>query len=77
MWLMCVLKKKCIIGYVANEMWKMTPQFCLIMRAKDLFMKIKDILLNLRIALGVIVQTQNEGNSIVWLGVKKINEIFL
>ena len=36
-------EEKYIIGYVTNEMWKKTPQFCLIMRAKDLFMKIKDI----------------------------------
>ena len=40
---MCVLKEKSMIGLVSYEMWKETPQFETIMRAKDSISKIKDL----------------------------------
>ena len=40
---MCVLKEKSMIGLVSYEIWKETPQFETIMRAKDSISKIKDL----------------------------------
>jgi len=31
-----------LIGYVLYEMWKETPSICMVMRVKNLDMKIKD-----------------------------------
>ena len=41
--LMCVLKEKFVISLVSYKMWKETPQFETIMRAKDSIWKIKDL----------------------------------
>ena len=41
--LTCVLKEKLMIDLVPYEMWKETPQFETIMRAKDSISKIKDL----------------------------------
>ena len=41
--LICVLKKKLKINLVSYEMWKETPQFGTITRAKDSILKIKDL----------------------------------
>ena len=43
MQLTCVLKEISLIGLVTYEIWKETPQFETIMRAKDSFLKIKDL----------------------------------
>ena len=40
--LMCVLKEKLVVSLVSYEMWKKTPQFGTIMRAKDSILKVKD-----------------------------------
>ena len=41
--LTCVLKEKSMIGLVSYEIWKETPQFETIMRAKDSISKIKEL----------------------------------
>ena len=46
MWLTCILKEISIIDYVTTEIWKETPQFAWFMHAKDLDMKIKDLLVS-------------------------------
>ena len=43
MQLMCVLKENSMTRLVSYEIWKETPQFETIMRAKDSIWKIKDL----------------------------------